>query len=108
MGHREPDPQAGEHSAPDRDATPPDEESRLEAQRFDERVRVVLEQVRPMLRADGGDIELVATDVRMGRVEVRLKGACSRCSASIYTLSLGVEARLREAIPGIREVVSVC
>ena len=103
MGHSKSDHPAGDGREPGRG-----EALEVEAREFEDQVRVVLEQVRPMLRADGGDIELVATDARRGRVEVRLRGACSRCSASIYTLSLGVEARLREAIPGVREVVSVC
>lgn len=74
---------------------------------FEERVLAVLEELRPSLRADGGDIALVAADEATGRVEVHLKGACSSCAASIYTLSLGVEARLKERIPAVREVVSV-
>jgi len=78
------------------------------AEDFATQVAAVLDQVRPMLRADGGDIELVLADLERGRVEVRLRGACSRCTASIYTMSLGVEARLREAIPAVREIVTVC
>ncbi len=74
---------------------------------FEDRVRAVIDELRPALRADGGDIALVCADERRGRVEVHLKGACSTCAASIYTMSLGVEARLKERIPAIREVVSV-
>jgi Fe-S cluster biogenesis protein NfuA len=74
---------------------------------FEERVRAVLESLRPMLHADGGDIELVLVDEGRGRVEVRLKGACSRCAASLYTLSMGVESRLKQEIPSVREVVHV-
>ena len=75
--------------------------------RFEDRVRAVLDELRPMLRADGGDIALVSTDEDRGRVEVHLKGACSSCAASIYTMSMGVETRLKERIPTIREVVNV-
>jgi len=74
---------------------------------FEDRVRAVLDELRPMLRADGGDIALVSTDEDRGRVEVHLKGACSSCAASIYTMSMGVETRLKERIPTIREVVNV-
>ena len=74
---------------------------------FTDRVLRILAEVRPMLRADGGDIELVRADESSGRVEVRLKGACSHCPALPDTLSLGVEARLKQAIPSIREVISV-
>ena len=74
---------------------------------FEEQVRVVLEELRPSLRADGGDIALISANEATGRVEVHLKGACRTCAASIYTMSLGVEARLKERIPAVREVVSV-
>jgi Fe-S cluster biogenesis protein NfuA len=74
---------------------------------FESRVAAVLEDLRPMLRADGGNIELVRVDEARGRVEVHLTGACSHCAAAVITLSMGVEARLREAIPTIREVVRV-
>jgi Fe-S cluster biogenesis protein NfuA len=74
---------------------------------FETRVREVLESLRPMLRADGGDIDLVLADEARGRVEVHLTGACGHCSAAVITLSMGVEVRLREAIPTIREVVRV-
>jgi Fe-S cluster biogenesis protein NfuA len=71
------------------------------------RVLAVLDEVRPMLRADGGDIELVRIDVQRGRVEVRLKGACTHCAASIFTMAYAVEARVQKAIPSIQEVVAI-
>jgi Fe-S cluster biogenesis protein NfuA len=71
------------------------------------RVRAVLDDVRPTLRADGGDIELVGVDAATGRVEVRLKGACTHCAASIFTMTYAVEARLKQAIPSIQEVVAI-
>ena len=75
--------------------------------RFEERVREVLDDVRPMLQSDGGDIELVHADEARGRVEVHLTGACQHCAASAYTLALGVEQRLKQALPDVREVVAV-
>lgn len=70
-----------------------------------ERVTNVLKEIRPALQADGGDIELV--EVNNGVVKVRLKGACGSCPSSIYTLKLGVEARLKEEIPEIKTVEAV-
>lgn len=70
-----------------------------------EQVEAVLAKVRPTLRADGGDIELV--DVKDGIVQVVLTGACSGCPMSQITLKHGVERALKEAIPGIKEVVPV-
>jgi Fe-S cluster biogenesis protein NfuA len=74
---------------------------------FEDRVRDVLDELRPALRADGGDIALVLADEASGRVEVHLTGACRTCAASSLTMSMGVEARLRERIPTVRSVINV-
>ncbi len=70
-----------------------------------EKVEKVIEEIRPFLQADGGDIELV--DVQDGVVKVRLVGACGSCPMSQMTLKRGVEARLKAKIPEVKEVVSV-
>ena len=71
-----------------------------------ERVETALDKVRPFLRADGGDVELVEVTPE-GVVKVRLTGACGGCPMSQMTLKHGVEKVLREEIPEIKEVVSV-
>ena len=68
--------------------------------------RVLEEQVRPDLRADGGDIILVGIDSD-NIVQVRLTGACQGCSSSVYTLSMRVEATLKALIPEIRFLEAV-
>ncbi len=71
-----------------------------------EKVEKALEEIRPMLQADGGDVELVeVTDD--GVVNVRLKGACGGCPMSTQTLKLGIEQRLKEQIPEIKSVEQV-
>jgi len=70
-----------------------------------EKVEEVIEQIRPNLQADGGDIELV--DVDDGIVKVRLTGACGSCPMSQMTLKMGVEKTLKEKISGIKEVLAV-
>ena len=71
-----------------------------------ERVEEVLDQVRPTLQADGGDIDLIdVTDD--GIVKVQLTGACGSCPFSTMTLKHGVEARLKDMIPEVKEVVSI-
>jgi Fe-S cluster biogenesis protein NfuA len=70
-----------------------------------EKVKKVLNELRPALQADGGDIELV--DISNGVVKVRLKGACGSCPSSIITLKMGVEARLKEEIPDVEYVEAV-
>lgn len=69
------------------------------------RVQGVIEQVRPMLQADGGDIELVAVDSATGVVSVRLQGACQGCPGAAMTLKMGVERHLKEKVPEVTEVV---
>jgi len=70
------------------------------------RVTKVIDEIRPMLQADGGDLELVALEDG-GIVKVRLQGACRGCPGAQMTLKRGVEARLREAVPEVTEVVAV-
>lgn len=69
-------------------------------------VRQKIDEVRPMLQRDGGDVEVVeVTDD--GRVRVRLKGACAHCAMSVMTLKIGIEGYLRKTIPDIAAVESV-
>jgi len=70
-----------------------------------EKVQEILNNIRPSLQADGGDVELV--DVKEGIVSLRLKGACAGCPMSTITLKNGIERVLKEEIPGIKEVVAV-
>jgi Fe-S cluster biogenesis protein NfuA len=70
-----------------------------------EKVEEALKLVRPALQADGGDVELV--DVIDGVVKVRLKGACGGCPMSQMTLTRGVEATIKKAVPEIKRVEAV-
>ena len=70
-----------------------------------EKVEAALEKIRPALRADGGDVELV--DVKDGVVTVRLTGACGSCPMSTMTLRMGVERVIKEEVPEIKELVAV-
>jgi len=70
-----------------------------------EQVEKVLEQIRPFLRADGGDVELV--EVKEGIVKVRLQGACSGCHMSVVTLKDGIERIIKRELPEVKEVLAV-
>lgn len=70
-------------------------------------VEHVLDQIRPALRMDGGDIALVDIDESAGIVRVRLQGACHGCPMSAITLKMGVEMALQEALPFVKEVIAV-
>ncbi len=67
--------------------------------------RVLDEEIRPAVAMDGGDV--VFAGYHEGRVELYMQGSCSGCPSSRATLKLGIEARLREAIPEVTEVVAL-
>jgi Fe-S cluster biogenesis protein NfuA len=69
------------------------------------KVKETLEEIRPNIQADGGDIELV--DIADGIVKVRLKGACAGCPMSALTLKQGVERTLKSRIPEVKRVEAV-
>lgn len=68
------------------------------------RVKEVLNQIRPQLQADGGDLEFVSLEAD-GKVYVKLTGACDSCPMATMTLKQGVERVLKEAIPEVTEVI---
>jgi Fe-S cluster biogenesis protein NfuA len=69
------------------------------------KIEMVLDQIRPNIQMDGGDIELV--NYQDGVVYIRLHGSCIGCPASQYTLKLGVEETLKQHIAEICEVIAV-
>ncbi len=72
---------------------------------MEEKVEAVLEEVRPHLLADGGNVELVG--VEGGVVKLRLLGACGSCPSSTMTLKMGIERVLKERIPEVETVEQV-
>jgi len=72
-----------------------------------EDIQKALDVIRPALRADGGDVELVDVDVEKGIVDVKLVGACGGCPMSTMTLKNGIEKVLKERVSGVTEVRSV-
>ncbi len=71
-----------------------------------EKLEQALQDIRPGLQADGGDVELVDV-TEEGVVSVRLTGACRGCPMSQMTLTQGVESRLKAAVPEVKRVVAV-
>ncbi len=70
---------------------------------MEERVKEVLDKVRPALQADGGDVELISVDDD-NVVTVRLTGACAGCPMSQMTLKGGIERILKQEIPEVASV----
>ena len=71
-----------------------------------ERIQAAIEKIRPMLKADGGDVELVDVS-EDGIVQVRLQGACSGCPMSQMTLKNGIERVIKQEVPEVKSVESV-
>jgi Fe-S cluster biogenesis protein NfuA len=70
-----------------------------------EKVKQALNEIRPSLQIDGGDVELV--DVENGIVKVRLTGACGGCPMSQMTLKQGIESHVKKAVPEVLSVEAV-
>lgn len=71
------------------------------------RIEELLDSIRPAIRSDGGDIELVRFDEDSGLVQLRMVGACYACPMSMLTLKAGIEQRLRMQVPEVRAVEAV-
>lgn len=80
--------------------------SKSDEQALKNRVEKAIQDVRPSLQADGGDIELVGVSSG-GEVSVKLKGACAGCPMSQMTLTHGVEKYLKKVVPEVSGVKSV-
>ncbi len=76
------------------------------AQDLRERVEQVIQLIRPAIKADGGDIELVGVSSE-GVVRVRFLGACTDCPSSPMTLRDGIERNLKANVSGVQEVLAV-
>ena len=70
-----------------------------------DKIQEVLDEIRPALQADGGDVEFI--DFKDGIVLVRMKGACGNCPMSMMTLKQGIEARMKQRIPEVQSVEQI-
>ena len=72
-----------------------------------EKVEEVIGQIRPILQADGGDIQLIGVDEKTGIVTVGLRGRCGRCPHAQMTLQAVVEKKIKELVPEVTAVERV-
>ncbi len=70
-----------------------------------EQVEKLLNDIRPSLQADGGDVQLI--DAQDGIVKVKLTGSCAGCPMSTMTLKMGIERYLKDKLSEVREVIAV-
>ncbi len=71
------------------------------------RVEEALDKVRPAMRADGGDAEVVACDEEKGSVSIQMLGACKGCPLSQLDFAYAIESLIRREVPEVREIVAV-
>ena len=74
---------------------------------LEEQIKTALENVRPSLQADGGDVEFVSFSEDDGVVSVKLTGACGGCPMAQMTLKMGIESYLKKEVPEVSSVVGV-
>ena len=70
-----------------------------------ERIENALDEIRPFLQKDGGDISLI--DIQLNSVKVKLEGACSTCTINQMTLKSGVEMTIKKHAPEIENVINI-
>ena len=72
---------------------------------MEEDIKKALEEIRPALQADGGDVEYIGLDGDV--VQVKLKGACGGCPMATITLKNGIETLIKKRVPGVSSVEAV-
>ncbi len=77
----------------------------MTAEETQKKVEIALEEIRPFLLSDGGNIKLLS--IKESTVEVQLEGACSGCSVNQMTLKNGVEATIKKHAPHIENVINI-
>lgn len=74
---------------------------------IEKKIKEALDEVRPHLQMDGGDVEFVSFDSESGELKVRLQGACHGCPMSMMTLQNGIGMVVKEKVPEVKELTSV-
>jgi len=73
----------------------------------EEKIKEIIEQIRPSLQMDGGDVFFVNFDEKSGILKVELMGHCMHCPMSQITLKQGIEAKIKKLIPQVKEVKAI-
>jgi len=74
---------------------------------MEDKIKSVLETIRPQLKMDGGDVEFVAFDNQSGVLKVKLQGACVHCPMAQMTLQEGIGRVIKEKLPEVKAVEAV-
>ncbi len=79
----------------------------MDTKEVEEKVLIALEEIRPFLQRDGGDVSLVSIDDNNEHVKVRLEGTCAGCSINAITLKMGIENTIKKYAPTVKSVEDV-
>lgn len=79
----------------------------MDNKEIEEKVLFALEEIRPFLQKDGGDVSLVSIDNNNEHVKVRLEGTCAGCSINAITLKMGIENTIKKYAPTVKTVEDV-
>ena len=74
---------------------------------LEKKIKAAIEQIRPSLQMDGGDVHFVDYDVKSGLLKVELMGHCAHCPMSSITLKQGIEAEIRRTVPEVTGVQAI-
>lgn len=72
-----------------------------------DKIKEIIEKIRPSLQADGGDLQFINFDQRTGTVKIELLGHCAHCPMSQITLKEGIEKEIKRAVPKVKKVIAV-
>ncbi|MCK5906713.1 MAG: NifU family protein [Flavobacteriales bacterium] len=78
----------------------------MDTKEIEDKVLIALEEIRPFLQRDGGDVSLVSIDNDIN-VKVRLEGTCAGCSINAITLKMGIENTIKKFVPNVKSVEDV-
>ncbi len=75
--------------------------------KVDDKIKKILDQIRPSLRMDGGDVSFIGFDEKSGVLKVSLIGQCAHCPMASITLKQGIEAEIKKKIKQVKKVMAV-
>jgi Fe-S cluster biogenesis protein NfuA len=74
---------------------------------MEQKIKQVLDKIRPSLQADGGDVRFVRFDEKSGVLKVELTGMCAHCPMAQTTLKQGIEVEIKKEINEVKEVIAI-
>ena len=80
---------------------------KIKKNNVEDKIKAVLEKIRPSLQMDGGDLHFVNFDAKLGVLKVELMGHCAHCPMSTITLKQGIEAEVKRTVKQVKEVRAV-